>query len=59
MTVENMERFVKIHHNLRIMHRIKDFDYEEVKIVWDVDAVELLSDDEEGGDARESDFADA
>ena len=47
MTVENMERLVKIHHNLRIMHRIEDYDYEEVNIIWDVDALDALSDDEQ------------
>ena len=45
MLPENMERLVKVHHNLRILDKISDFGYEETNIVWDVDALE--SDEEE------------
>ena len=34
---------MKIHHNLRILDNVTDFDYEETCILWDVD---VISDDE-------------
>jgi hypothetical protein len=34
-SIESFERQIYVHHNLRILDRVKDPGYEEVAIVWD------------------------
>ena len=40
MLPENLDRLTRIHHNLRFMDRVVDFDYGETNILWDVDVIE-------------------
>ena len=50
MLPSNLDRMVRIHHNLRFMDRVHDFDYGETNIMWDVDFIDNEDSDSEVDD---------